>query len=65
VKRKTRSHNPRWGSSLDDLLRAEGKFTEFQARALNEASALQPREAMRKKKVTRKRRQFAATIRCQ
>lgn len=54
MKKKPKRKNPHWGSSLDDLLRSEGKFEEFQARAIKETIAFQLQEAMRAKKMTKK-----------
>jgi len=54
MKKKTKRKNPHWGSSLDGLLRSEGKFEEFQARAIKEAIAFQLQAAMRAKNITKK-----------
>jgi hypothetical protein len=40
MKKKAKQRNKHWGSSLDDLLRSEGKLQEFRARAINEVRAL-------------------------
>jgi antitoxin HicB len=53
-KKPAKRRNAHWGSSLDDLLREEGKFEEFQARAIKETIAYQLQETMRKKKITKK-----------
>lgn len=54
MKKKAKRRNPHWGSSLDELLRADGKFEEFQARAIKETIAFQLQAAMRAKKITKK-----------
>jgi antitoxin HicB len=54
VKKKTKSKKRHWGSSLDDFLRSEGKFEEFQARAIKETIAFQLQAAMRAKNITKK-----------
>ncbi len=53
-KKPAKRRNPHWGSSLDDLLREEGKFEEFQARVIKETIAFQLQDAMRAKKMTKK-----------
>jgi antitoxin HicB len=54
LKNKAKRPNPHWGSSLDDLLRSQGKFEEFQALAIKETIAFQLQQAMRAKKMTKK-----------
>jgi antitoxin HicB len=43
------------GSSIDDFLRKEGIFEEAQAQAVKEVVAWQLAEAMKKKKISKKR----------
>ena len=47
--------NPHWGSSLDDWLKEEGWLEEFQAIVEKEIIAKQLQQAMRKKKISKKR----------
>ncbi|MDZ4738884.1 MAG: helix-turn-helix domain-containing protein [Alphaproteobacteria bacterium] len=54
MKQKAKRKNPHWGSSLDDFLRSEGKFEEFQARAIKETIAFQLQAAMHAKNITKK-----------
>ena len=43
------------GSSIDELLRHEGVFEEFQARAIKEVIAWQPGQAMKECKLSKRR----------
>ena len=54
MNRKPRQRNAHWGSSLDDLLREEGTYEEFQARAIKETIAHQLQQTMRAKKISKK-----------
>ena len=54
MKKKPKRKNPHLGSSLDDFLRSEGKFEEFQAQAIKETIAFQLQAAMRAKNITKK-----------
>ena len=45
--------NKHRGTSLDDLLSAEGMLEEFQARAIKEVVAWQLAEAMRQRKISK------------
>ena len=47
--------NPHRGSTLDAFLKEEGVFEEFQARAIKEVLAWQLEQAMKAKKLSRKR----------
>jgi hypothetical protein len=47
--------NPHWGSSLDDWLKEEGWYEEFQAAAEKRIIAKQLAQAMKRKKITKKR----------
>ncbi len=49
----TKKRNPRVGSSLDDLLEAEGILEELQVQAIKEVVAWQLEEAMKKKRVSK------------
>lgn len=51
-KRATNKHR---GSSVDEFLKAEGVFEEFQARAVKEAIAWQLAQAMKKRKLSKRR----------
>jgi hypothetical protein len=50
-----KKNNPHWGSSLDDWLKEEGWYEEFNAVAEKERIAKQLDAAMKKKKITKKR----------
>jgi antitoxin HicB len=50
--RKTDRHK---GSSIDNFLKEEGVFEEFQARAVKEVIAWQLAEAMKKRKLSKRR----------
>jgi hypothetical protein len=52
---KTKKRNPYWGSSLDDWLREEGWLEEFQAIAEKQVIASQLEQAMKRKKISKKR----------
>ena len=45
--------NPRLGSTLDDFLKSEGMFEEFQAIAIKEVIAWQLQQAMTDKKLSK------------
>ncbi len=47
--------NPHRGSSLDAFLKEEGVFEDFQAQAIKEVLAWQLEQAMKTKKLSRKR----------
>jgi hypothetical protein len=47
--------NPHWGSSLDDWLKEEGWYDEVRATVEKEVIAKQLAQAMKKKKITKKR----------
>jgi antitoxin HicB len=47
--------NPHWGSSLDDWLKEEGWYEEFNAIREKERIAKQIDAAMKKQKITKKR----------
>ena len=47
--------NPHWGSSLDDFLKEEGIYDEAVAQVEKEVIAWQLQQAMKKKKITKKR----------
>jgi predicted XRE-type DNA-binding protein len=47
--------NKHRGSSIDDFLKEEGVFEEFQARAVKEVIAWQLAEAMKKRKLSKRR----------
>ena len=47
--------NPHWGSSLDDFLKQEGIYDEVVAQVEKEVIARQLEQAMKKKKITKKR----------
>ena len=47
--------NPHWGSSLDDFLKEEGIYDEVVAQVEKEVIAWQLAQAMKKKKITKKR----------
>lgn len=51
----SKKRNPHVGSSLDDLLKAEGIFEEVQVQAIKEVVAWQLEEAMKKKQVSKAR----------
>ena len=51
-KRVTNRHK---GSSIDDLLKDEGVFEEFQARAVKEVIAWQLGQAMKERKLSKRR----------
>jgi hypothetical protein len=53
MKNKHTKRNKHWGSSLDALLRTEGKLAAFQARAIKEAAAR--RKTASKKPAKRKK----------
>ena len=52
---KGRKVNRHKGSSIDDFLREEGVFEEFQARAVKEVIAWQLAEAMKERKLSKRR----------
>jgi antitoxin HicB len=47
--------NKHRGSSIDDFLKEEGVFEEFQARAIKEVIAWQLAEAMKERKLSKRR----------
>jgi predicted XRE-type DNA-binding protein len=47
--------NPHWGSSLDDWLKEEGWYEEFEALAEKERIARQIEQAMKKRKISKTR----------
>ena len=47
--------NPHWGSSLDDWLKEEGWYDEIKALVEKEIIAKQLAQAMKKKRITKKR----------
>lgn len=47
--------NPHRGSGIDDFLKEEGVLEEFQARAIKEVIAWQLAEAMKAKKLSRRK----------
>src|SRR5215510_1930874 len=47
--------NPHWGSSLDDFLKEEGIYDEVVSQVEKEVIAWQLQQAMKKKKITKKR----------
>ena len=47
--------NPHRGSTLDDYLKEEGALEEFQAQAIKEVLAWQIEQAMKERKLSRKR----------
>jgi len=47
--------NPHWGSSLDDFLKEEGIYDEVVGQVEKEVIAWQLQQAMKKKKITKKR----------
>ena len=47
--------NPHRGSTLDDHLKEEGALEEFQAQAIKEVLAWQIEQAMKERKLSRKR----------
>jgi plasmid maintenance system antidote protein VapI len=47
--------NPHWGSTLDDWLKEEGLYEEVQAIVEKELIAKQLEQAMKKKRITKKR----------
>lgn len=49
------THRPHHGSSLDDFLAEEGVLDEFQAQAIKEVIAWQIEQAMKERKLSRKR----------
>jgi DNA-binding Xre family transcriptional regulator len=51
-RKKTNRHK---GSSIDDFLKEEGVFEEFQARAVKEVIAWQLGQAMKKRKLSKRR----------
>ena len=52
---KARKTNRHKGSSIDSFLKEEGVFEEFQARAVKEVIAWQLAEAMKKRKLSKRR----------
>ena len=52
---KRRALNRHKGSSIDDFLKEEGVFEEFQARAVKEAIAWQLAQAMKELKLSKRR----------
>jgi len=52
---KTRKSNPHLGSSLDELLDAEGVRGEFEARAVKEVIAWQLQSAMQERSISKAR----------
>ena len=52
---KKKKTNPHWGSSLDDFLKEEGIYDEVVAQVEKEVIAFQLQQAMKKKKITKKR----------
>ena len=55
-RRKTNKQtNKHRGSSIDELLKAEGVFEEFQARAVKEVIAWQLAQAMKERKLSKRR----------
>ena len=54
-KHRTRQPNRHKGSSIDDFLKEEGVFQEFQARAIKEVIAWQLAEAMKERKLSKRR----------
>lgn len=51
----TKKLNPHWGSSLDDWLKEEGWYDEIKETVEKEVIAWQLVQAMKKKKITKKR----------
>ena len=51
----SKKRNPHIGSSLDDLLKAEGIFEEVQVHTIKEVIAWQLEQAMKKKQVSKAR----------
>ena len=49
------SKNPHIGSSLDDFLAEEGVLEEFQAQAIKEVIAWQLAQAMKERRISKKR----------
>ncbi len=52
---KGRMANRHKGSSIDDFLKAEGVLEEFQARAVKEVIAWQLEQAMKERKLSKRR----------
>jgi len=52
---KPKNSNKHRGSSIDDFLREEGVFHEFQARAVKEVIAWQLEQAMRARRLSKRR----------
>lgn len=52
---KGRKINKHKGSSIDDFLKEEGVFEEFQARAVKEVIAWQLAQAMKERKLSKRR----------
>src|ERR1022692_3508990 len=52
---RMKKKNPHWGSSLDDFLKEEGIYDEVVAQVEKEVIAWQLEQAMKKKKITKKR----------
>jgi len=52
---KRRMANRHKGSSIDDFLKEEGVFEEFQARAVKEVIAWQLAQAMKERKLSKRR----------
>jgi hypothetical protein len=50
-----RTRNKHKGSSIDDFLKAEGVFEEFQARAVKEVISWQLAQAMKERKLSKRR----------
>jgi antitoxin HicB len=48
-------HNPHRGSGIDDFLKEEGVLEEFQARAIKEVIAWQLAEAMKARKLSKRK----------
>jgi DNA-binding Xre family transcriptional regulator len=51
----SKKKNPRWGSTLDDFLKEEGIYHEVKAQVSKEIIAWQIEQAMKEKKLTKKR----------
>jgi hypothetical protein len=54
-KQRNRQPNRHRGSSIDDFLKEEGVLQEFQARAIKEVIAWQLAEAMKERKLSKRR----------
>ncbi|HTZ47528.1 MAG TPA: helix-turn-helix domain-containing protein [Verrucomicrobiae bacterium] len=55
MSKKMKNRRKHLGSSIDDLLREEGIFEEAQAQAIKEVVAWQLDEAMKQKKISKKK----------